>query len=100
MRTGGLELNRALELARDQLAAAQRLVAELEALSTAGPVGASPPDLIPLKVAQAEYGVSEKTVRRWATELDLGEKRCGRWFLSRRRVAAYHSALGRSRGSK
>ncbi|RYC29181.1 hypothetical protein D3273_25285 [Lichenibacterium minor] len=48
-------------------------------------------DLVSLKDAETEYRRSNDTLRRWATEEELGVKVAGKWFLSRSLVRRFKS---------
>lgn len=61
-----------------------RAVAALRAYVGGAPAGPEPqPDLVSLKDAQAEFRKSNRQLRRWAKEEDLGRLVEGQWYLSR-----------------
>ncbi len=49
-------------------------------------------DLVSLRDAEAEFGISNLTARRWAKDKNLGVEMDGKLYLSRSLVRRYKSA--------
>jgi hypothetical protein len=90
-------IERLLALAQAQVDISARQVAELKVLLAEGTYQPEQ-EWISLKTAEHEYGIVNKTARRWAKELGLG---ClngrGQWELSRSRVRAFLARTARPR---
>jgi hypothetical protein len=90
-------LQRLLALAQAQADISARQVAELKVLLAEGTYQPEQ-EWISLKTAEHEYGIVNKTARRWAKELGLGRLNGrGQWELSRSRVRAFLARTARPR---